>query len=72
MRDDVEIKGGAGEFEAAVIAVIIDRIAREESAARQRRGDRGPGLPAWVRAVKPGDPRHPRGTVHPDRWTGLL
>lgn len=66
MRDDVEIKGGADEFEAAVIAVIIDRIAREESAARQRRGDRGPGLPAWVRAVKLGDPRHPRGTVHPE------
>jgi hypothetical protein len=66
VRVDVEIKGGAGEFEAAVIAVVIDRIAREESAARQRRGDRGPGLPAWVRAIGPEDPLLPRDQVWPD------
>ena len=65
---DIEIRGGAGEFEAAVVAVIIDRITHEESAARQRRG-RGPGLPAWVRAIRPddpADPRHPREIVGPE------
>jgi hypothetical protein len=66
---DIDIRGGAGEFEAAVVAVIIDRIAHEESAARQRRGGRGPGLPAWVlaiRSVDPPDPRHPREIVAPE------
>lgn len=66
---DIEIKGGAGEFEAAVVAVVIDRIAREESAARQFRGDRGPGLPAWVRAIRSDNvpnPRDPREIVQPD------
>lgn len=63
---DVEIKGGAGEFEAAVIAVILDRIAREELAARQGRGGGGPGLPAWVRALEPEVPNLPRELVWPD------
>lgn len=69
---EIEIRGGAGEFEAAVIAVVIDRITQEESAARQRRGDRGPGLPAWVRAIRPddpADPHHPREIIGPE---GLL
>ena len=64
--NDVEIKGGADEFEAAVVAVVIDRIKREESAARQGRGSRGPGLPAWVRAVQPGEPDTPREVVWPE------
>ena len=63
---DVEIKGSPDEFEAAVIAVIIDRIKREEIAARQSRRDRGPGLPAWVRAIRPGDPAGPRDVVWPE------
>lgn len=66
MTDHLEIKGGAGEFEAAVIAVILDRIAREENAARQGRGGRKPGLPAWVRVVQHDDPRAPREEVWPD------
>lgn len=56
----VEIQGGAGEAEAAVIAAVIDRIARDEEAARQGAGDPDPGLPAWVRALIP------RETVRPD------
>lgn len=63
---DVEIKGGASEFEAAVVAVVLDRISREETAARQHRGDRGPGLPAWVRAIMPPDTRRPWEAVRPD------
>lgn len=66
MTDRIEIKGGAGEFEAAVIAVVLDRIAREEVAARQRRGSRQGGLPAWVRAVRDDDPKTPREQVWPD------
>lgn len=61
----IEIKGGAGQFEAAVIAVVLDRIAGEESAARQRQGVRKPGLPAWVRAVQPVDPRLPGEQIWP-------
>ena len=66
MDRDIEIRGGAGEFEATVIAVVIDRIAREEEAARQGRGKGGPGLPAWVRAISHDDPRLPRDQVWPD------
>lgn len=66
MAEQIEIKGGAGEFEAAVIAVVIDRITREEQAARQSRGSRGSGLPAWVRAVQTEDPGHPREVVWPE------
>jgi len=66
MADQLEIKGGAGEFEAAVIAVVLDQIAREEAAARQRRGGRKPGLAAWVRAAQHKDPRAPREQVWPD------
>jgi hypothetical protein len=63
---DVDIRGGAGEFEAAVIAVVLDRIAREEEAARQGRGGGEPGLSAWVRALKPEEPHMPRELVRPD------
>ena len=61
-----EIKGGAGEFEAAVIAVVLDRIAREEEAARRGVGSRQPRLSAWVRALAPEDPQRPREQVWPD------
>lgn len=66
MASDVHIKGGAGEFEAAVIAVVLDRIAREEAAASQRRGQPRRGLPAWVRVVMPHEPRTPDEMVWPD------
>ena len=52
MSRRVEIRGGAGEFEAAVIAVVLDRLAQEEAAARQGRGKRQPGLSPWVRAIQ--------------------
>ncbi len=65
MDRGIEIKGGAGEFEATVIAVVIDRIAREEEAARQGRGLGEPGLSPWVRAISNDDPRLPRDQVWP-------
>ena len=49
MNEKIEIRGGAGEFEAAVIAIVLDRLAAEEKAARQ--GAPQPGLSAWVRAL---------------------
>lgn len=66
MNRDIEIKGGAGEFEAAVIAVVLDRIAREEAAARQGKGTRKPGLSAWVRALSQDQPGKPREQAWPD------
>lgn len=51
MTTPMEIKGGAGEFEAAVIAVVLDRIAIEEREAQQGR-KRTNQLPAWVRAIR--------------------
>ena len=66
MFRDIEIKGAPSEADAAVIAVVIDRIAKEEQAARQGRGRRKPGLPAWVRAVMPDETRHPWETIVPD------
>lgn len=70
MIEEIEIKGGATEMEAAVIAVVIDRIAKEEEAARQGRGRRQrSGLPAWVRAVMPDEHRFQWERVYPE---GLL
>lgn len=69
MVEGVHIKGGAGEFEAAVIAVVLDQIAREEKAASQGRKSVPDGrfLSAWVRAALVNeDPAMPRETVHPD------
>lgn len=62
----IEIKGGAGDFEAAVIAVVLDRIAHEEAAARQGKSRRQNEIPAWVRAVQPERPLPPRDQLRPD------
>lgn len=66
MAEGFEIKGGADEFEAAVIAVVLDQIAVEEKVVRQGRPDRLPGLPAWVRVLSPEEPNLPREVVTPD------
>jgi hypothetical protein len=66
MYEVAEIKGGADQFEAAVIAIVLDHLAREENAARQRRTSTGPGLPAWVRAVPPRLPGEGLPTVSPE------
>lgn len=59
MNDGVRIKGGATEFEAAVIAVVLDQIQRDEKAARARAADPKPTIPAWVRAVRPDESQLP-------------
>lgn len=53
MNEILEIKGGATEFEAAVVAIVIDHVEREERASLQRRGEATNALPAWVAAVRP-------------------
>jgi hypothetical protein len=69
MVEGLRIKGGADEFEAAVIAVVLDQIAREEKSSREGRKSQPDGrfLSAWVRAaLLPEDPANPRETVRPD------
>lgn len=55
MIERFDIKGGAGEFEAAVIAVVLDHIAFEEKARKAGRDANNNQLSAWVRALE--DPR---------------
>ncbi len=66
MVEGLQIRGGAGEFEAAVIAVVLDQLAREESSAAERGGDGEQGLSAWIRSLYPEEPNMPREVVWPD------
>ncbi len=66
MTEGFEIRGGADEFEAAVIAVVIHQILRQEKTARQGGSDGFVGLSAWVRALSPEEPNMPREVVAPD------
>jgi len=65
MADAIEIRGGASEFEAAVIAVVLDRINQDEKAAKERKSKSSPILPAWVRAMRDDKPLHPLDTNGP-------
>lgn len=65
MPDVRAIRGGATEFEAAVIAVVLDRIAEEERSAADRQAATSSALPAWVRAVRPDQSIHPMDSVAP-------
>lgn len=59
----IAIKGGADEFEAAVIAVVLDHIEAEERAAVERIAEKSGRLPAWVRATDPHGGLMPRQHV---------
>lgn len=65
MTDAIEIRGGASEFEAAVIAVVLDRIEQDEKAAAEAMSKSSPILPAWVRAMRDNEPSHPLDTNGP-------
>ena len=65
MNDGIQIKGGAGEFEAAVIAVVLDHIAREERRLKETRPESHTSLSPWVRAIQPDEPDSPLGTTGP-------
>lgn len=61
----IEIKGGAGEFEAAVIAVVLDHLAVEDKARKSGRASNDNQLPAWVKAL--GDRRGVAPTPAPSQ-----
>ncbi len=50
MIDRFEIRGGAGEYEAAVLAAVVDQIRRRRSETRSRRPVVSHHLSAWMRA----------------------
>lgn len=66
MDDQMQIKGGASQFEAAVIAVVLDQIAAEEKSARQGKTGRDNKLPSWVTAIRSTDVPMPK----PSRYSG--
>ncbi len=49
---EIEIRGGAGPYEVAAVAAVVELVLREETVARARRP--APNVPpAWVRRVHP-------------------
>lgn len=66
MTDRIQIQGGAGPFEAAALAAVIQHVLETERAARSRRPDTGNRPPAWVRAVQPRNPADPLDVIYPD------
>jgi hypothetical protein len=66
MVEGIRIKGGAGAFEAALIAVVLDHITREEDTMRRTPPGGARGLPAWMRAELTDDPDMPLELVEPD------
>ena len=52
MTDRIEIRGKASEFESAVIAVVLDRIAQDEKAAEEVSTGASRSLSAWNRVVR--------------------
>ncbi len=65
MVEGLTIKGGAGPFEAAVIAVVLDGIAEEESGVRHDSSRASRALPAWMKAVLDDEPEWPMGLADP-------
>ena len=61
MAREIEIQGGAGEFEAAVIAVVVDMIEREQADRRSHPDSGDRRLPAWMQAVRQTELPHPGG-----------
>lgn len=50
MLERFEIRGGAGEYEAAVLSAVMEQMRRRRRAARARRPHASRQLSAWVRA----------------------
>ncbi|MEX0796628.1 MAG: hypothetical protein WEB67_12635 [Acidimicrobiia bacterium] len=53
MKMPFDIKGGASEFEAAVIAVVLDHVTADEVARAAGRNSNDNRVPGWVRALSP-------------------
>ena len=52
MIERFEIRGGAGEYEAAVLSAVMEQMRRRKKAARARRPHANRQLSAWVRASR--------------------
>ena len=50
MIDLIEIKGGAGDYEAAVLAAVLDQMRRRKQKLLARRPHISKPLSAWMRA----------------------
>ena len=70
MIEGLKIKGGAGPFEAAVIAVVLDRVTQEENQVGQALSGANTSLPAWMRAVLEEEPEWPTGWTSPNPLDG--
>jgi hypothetical protein len=64
------ITGGAGPYEAAVIAAVIRRL-MEEAAAVRAHPPRPPQPPAWVRSYLGAHPDDPLSYIQPDPPPGM-
>lgn len=62
---EIEIKGGAGSYEAAAIVAVFKRLRDEAAAARASRPT-PPRPAAWVRSYQPVHPDDPLPGVVPD------
>ena len=51
MIEDFQIKGGAGDYEAAALAAVVEQIRRRRVAARARRPKATNRMSAWMRAA---------------------
>lgn len=50
MIERIEIRGGTGEYEAAVLAAVLDQVRRRRQQTRARRPRIAKPLSAWMRA----------------------
>lgn len=66
MTDQVQIQGGAGEFEAAALAAVVSYVLESEKVAMRRRPDPPNHPPAWVRAGWARDPDDPLDVIAPE------
>lgn len=66
MTDGIEIRGGAGPFEAAAVVAVVHHVLDTEQRKRARRPRDSRLPPAWVRAALPRDPNDPLYAVVPD------
>ena len=66
MNQLTRIEGGAGPFEAAVVAAVVNEVLRTEQQARQSPPQPTNRPPAWVRALQPRNLEDPLVVVVPD------
>lgn len=66
MSEAIQIKGGAGPYEAAVVAAVIQEVLESERRVRAQRPEPTNRPSAWVRALHPRNPEDPLFVIRPD------